>query len=261
MPGFGHTIGNLGSSFQEHAKKIADELHLTTAITVPDIRDETNMLMWTGLSGLIQTSINGALLELNRPSHLIAFSRSASEAIKVATRLPARISGDANLRKKQPTSQVLSLTLCAPVPWDSLHALMKPRGFRATQDQKGPLVTMGSRGTKGYITLKNLPESLETITQEGRYAELTLARQLLEEYDIPFNILTGSDDPVVHNLPQHLARDMGQSITVIDTQGVNPKSIHDFADPVMFDRVLATIKENLITQPREFAPPHISNQQ
>jgi hypothetical protein len=158
VPGFGHTVNNIGESFTNMAKELANKTGAETLLTVNDQRDESNMLAWSWLSVGVSMAIESATNLTKKPVHIIAFSRHTEPAIKAVFNLLQDQEGFLKYKyyekwKKYVKKEcpVISLTLCAPAFWQNLPDIfMQGNSLIETADHKGPLLTVGSRRSKVF---------------------------------------------------------------------------------------------------------------
>lgn len=237
VPGFGHTVGNIGDSFHEFAKGAVEGLGVTTAVTVPDTRDSEKMTMWSFLPGEI-FAYEDALGLVKLPVHTIAFSRSCSEILE----------SSAEISDKR---QILSVTLIAPSLRTRTVDIFETAGIPVERftDKHGPGIALGRRGTIVMEALANQP----TWQVEGEIRALKESATKLKKLAIPVRIFACKSDPIVGpKFVEEFAQPADLQVIWVDS-GSTPKGlIHDFNSDSMRKPIYQYIQSIIIAETRVF---------
>lgn len=250
VPGFGHTVGKIGRSFSELAEKISNDLGTTTAITVPDTRDEIELSHFNVFQGAVDIAIDDALAILNKPVHIIGFSRHSGPTITSALEIARWDKYEQHTNEK--VGQILSVTLCAPTMWKDIVEIMKSKNvFSVESDEKGEVAKLGRRGIK-VSPLIAKPSISTGVKYKLKKPGETVKK--LEELGIQTRVFISKHDPVVERrYSENFVKSIGGKLEIISPES-SKNNLHDFDDPKLYEALVSAIKSAKISTPQKFTP-------
>lgn len=229
LPGFGHHVNALGKAFENHARTIAKQLNVISAVAVDNESDENGLAFWQipggGKTWALKETIR-YFLDRSIPNHVvIGFSNSAYDATEVASGAPS----------------VIGLVLIAPTanPWRIIETMKKAGRPISADPQDARSLLVGSRRT---LVVHDLSGDVEA-TARAAAEDMRVSAESIRRRRIPVSVLWGMGDSIVpKKQSEEVAKLLGIKIISVDPQATERSCIHDFDSVYMRDAIIQELR-------------------